>query len=438
MHTHVRLTAALLIPLLVLGPSCAGMPRQVRLEFEKGELLITPQAAPPIEVSEGDFKRALVKLSQDAELITFFNRPIEGRRLRLVPASFKPDDTFLPGYQRLCASRQKPTDCLNLLQDGQFDADDRQAVATSIAFHSILAGVAQELGRSVDPDRVYAMVTTAMVGFMVALAFPDPITKILLASLALAAIVYIGWDTFYSIRYGWLALKRRCASAANFADLQEAGQQFGTIVGENVGRIVVMLVVAAMGASLGSFTARLSSLPGFARAAQMFQLRFGLSLGSVAAGEVTAVTISASGASIALAPGVAMSSIGDPDPRWDSKRPTMTGNQGNSDASVTGRDLLRDLLYIKSQKGLGDIPPGTRAEAESLGRAWVNGRNVSRIDLDHGGYGLTDGVRTFRLQYKPRLGVWQANFQENTFIPGRGTGLEVKNIHMNITDMVAP
>src|SRR5262249_36908751 len=74
-------------------------------------------------------------------------------------------------------------------------------------------------------------------------------------------------------------------------------------------RILVMLVVATLGASLGSFTARLSSLPGFARAAQMFQARFGLSFGTVAAGQVTAVTVSASSVTLAMAPGMAMSSI---------------------------------------------------------------------------------------------------------------------------------
>src|SRR5205823_1825294 len=138
---------------------------------------------------------------QDAELIAFFNRPA-GARLHLVPASLTLDDPFVPGYQRLCSSRGKSPDCLNLLQDGSFSTDDRQSVATSIAFHSILAGVARELGRAVDPDQVYAMVTCAMVGFMVTLAFPDPITKILLAALALTVIAYIGWDTFYSIKEG--------------------------------------------------------------------------------------------------------------------------------------------------------------------------------------------------------------------------------------------
>ena len=73
----------------------------------------------------------------------------------------------------------------------------------------------------------------------------------------------------------------------------------------------------------------------------------------------------------------------------------------------------------------------------------INGVRLHRaikkdIHIIDGGYGLTDGTRTFRLQYKPKDGIWKANFQENTFIEGRTKGIEVKNVHMNITDMVAP
>ena len=35
MHEHVRVVAALLIPALALGPSCARAPRQVRLALAK-------------------------------------------------------------------------------------------------------------------------------------------------------------------------------------------------------------------------------------------------------------------------------------------------------------------------------------------------------------------------------------------------------------------
>ena len=105
-------------------------------------------------------------------------------------------------------------------------------------------------------------------------------------ALTLAAVAYVGWDTILGIRDGWKALKASCETATSFADLRAAGERFGTIIGERDGRIIVMLVVAAMGASLGSFTARLSAMPGFARATQFFQARCGFSFGAVTAGGV--------------------------------------------------------------------------------------------------------------------------------------------------------
>jgi hypothetical protein len=114
------------------------------------------------------------------------------------------------------------------------------------------------------------------------------------------------------------------------------------------------------------------------------------------------------------------------------------GLGGGARGAGAARNYVQDILSIKRQKGLGDIAAGTRADAEVLGEAWVNGTNVTRFELAGGGYGLTDGARTFRLQYKPMDGVWKANFQENTFITGRTRGIEVKNIHMTITDMVPP
>src|SRR3954466_15770854 len=312
MKPHVPITAAVLVPLLALGPSCATASRQgqLRLAFidesggasEGDQGVVEPLPSEPVELTDAEIAQGFRTLARDPQLIAFFRQP-ENTGLHLLPASYVLGDTFVPGYGQLCASRGQPSDCLGLLGDGAFDTDDRQGVAMSIAWHSVLSGVAQELGRSVDPQRVYVMVTTAMVGFMAMLAFPDPITKVILTVLTCAAVAYVGWDTIFGIRNGWKALKASCESATSFADLRAAGEKFGTIIGERVGRIIVMLVVAAMGASLGSFTARLSAMPGFARAAQFFQASCGFSFGAVTAGGVQAGTISASGAVVALTPG---------------------------------------------------------------------------------------------------------------------------------------
>src|SRR5258707_15792976 len=98
LRMHMRLTAALLIPLLAFGPSCVTGSRQGRLQFEKGEVIVTPQAMPPVEVSEVELKQAAARLSQDAELMAVFSRP-KATRLHLFPASFSLHDALLPGAQ---------------------------------------------------------------------------------------------------------------------------------------------------------------------------------------------------------------------------------------------------------------------------------------------------------------------------------------------------
>ena len=103
-------------------------------------------------------------------------------------------------------------------------------------------------------------------------------------------------------------------------------------------------------------------------------------------------------------------------------------------AAVTTRNVLQDIFSIQRQNGLGDIAAGTRAEAEAIGKAWVNGKNANQFPLENGGYGITDGTRTFRLQFKPKDNVWKANFQENVK-PDIGKPIEIKNVHMEITDM---
>ena len=98
------------------------------------------------------------------------------------------------------------------------------------------------------------------------------------------------------------------------------------------------------------------------------------------------------------------------------------------------RNLTQDILKLKRLKGNSDILAGTRQEAEALGKSWVNGKNVVKQKLDGGGFILKDGNRTFRLQFKPRSGIWQANFQENT-ISATGQISQIKNVHMNITNL---
>jgi hypothetical protein len=152
---------------------------------------------------------------------------------------------------------------------------------------------------------------------------------------------------------------------ALFADVGTAGERFGTIIGERVGRIIVMLVVAAMGASLGSFTARLSSLPGFGRAAQLFQARCGFSFGAVTSGGVQAVTISATGAVVALTPGAA----------WATTNAMVGSRGGGSTVPPKGR------VWFKNHKALVKALGSAGKDKEWHHIVEQNPTNMARKDI---------------------------------------------------------
>ena len=53
------------------------------------------------------------------------------------------------------------------------------------------------------------------------------------------------------------------------------------------------------------------------------------------------------------------------------------------------------------------------------------------------GYSSPEGMRAFRIQYKPKEGMWRANFQENMMVnnpypnPGQHS-FQLKNIHIDL------
>lgn len=100
------------------------------------------------------------------------------------------------------------------------------------------------------------------------------------------------------------------------------------------------------------------------------------------------------------------------------------------------------LLGVKqSNKGLSTLGSSTRETAMSAGKAWV-GDNYNIIKDGAGnvlGYSSADGMRAFRIQYKPKEGMWRANFQENIMVnnpypnPGQHSS-QLKNVHIDILD----
>ncbi|CAH8244580.1 hypothetical protein WJ0W_001813 [Paenibacillus melissococcoides] len=104
------------------------------------------------------------------------------------------------------------------------------------------------------------------------------------------------------------------------------------------------------------------------------------------------------------------------------------------------------LLGAKEGKGMTNIGYGDSKTAIEAGKAWVGNGFKEIRDKKTGdllGFSSEDGLRAFRLQYKPRDGVWKANYQENTRVTnslrnGKIETLEIRNAHIWITDLKDP
>ncbi len=103
---------------------------------------------------------------------------------------------------------------------------------------------------------------------------------------------------------------------------------------------------------------------------------------------------------------------------------------------------LQTILGIKqSEKGLSTLGSMTRENAINTGKSWV-GEDYKTITGKNGniiGYASKDGMRAFRIQYKPREGMWRANFQENMLVNNRYPNVgehvaELRNVHVDIID----
>lgn len=100
------------------------------------------------------------------------------------------------------------------------------------------------------------------------------------------------------------------------------------------------------------------------------------------------------------------------------------------------------LLGVKqSEKGMSTLGSSTRENAMSAGKTWV-GENYNTIIDKKGnvlGDSSEDGMRAFRIQYKPKEGIWRANLQENIMVnnpypnPGQHSST-LKNVHIDIID----
>ncbi|GED12590.1 hypothetical protein [Aneurinibacillus migulanus] len=95
---------------------------------------------------------------------------------------------------------------------------------------------------------------------------------------------------------------------------------------------------------------------------------------------------------------------------------------------------------------MSTLGSATRDQALSAGKAWAGKGSEAILDKATGemiGYKSKDGMRAFRLQFKPKEGMFRANFQENIMIRTESNYYDysktwapkqIRNVHIDILD----
>ncbi|SEL15787.1 A nuclease family of the HNH/ENDO VII superfamily with conserved AHH [Stigmatella aurantiaca] len=316
--------------LVLLGSGCAAS-RGVRLDTGEGRPFVyTPRTnEEPVRRSADEFHEAVQKLARTAPLsgrpreaaLRLFNlghprafAPVRGRlglvsvedphrgRL-LVPQEQDAEPELASAYGRWCQRQKMPRDCLHLLEEGvTLDEEGKRTLAFRLALDSVWAETAEALGELTDKEAMVTMLaTTGAVYFALWLA-PDPVlSKGIAATLTVALIGYLGWDTVWSLVKGWRVLAREVEAATTFDEIQDAGEKYGKVMGRNAARAFVMLAMAALGSTAQTLATRVPTLPGSAQASLVGVGQGGFRL--AAAGQVTSVAVAPGGViTIALSP----------------------------------------------------------------------------------------------------------------------------------------
>jgi hypothetical protein len=316
---NAREVGALFLVLLV---ACSGTPRvvypdressastQATARYEARVLSPDTGQPEPVVVSQQDFQRAMRMLATEiapstdprelarwlieGELRANLRADVEGERVvRLMPLE---DDSPLEaasvaeigrGYQRMCQRDYGGGDCLGLYTDGPtLTREDLRTLGLALALRGVLAETRASLKDMVSPAALVSMVVWTGCFYLLLWLLPEPVSKVLAASLTVAMLAWLPVQAVWSLMDGWGALVQEVDRATSYAQIEQASERFRKVMGENTARVVVLLVTTVLAGGTARFAAKLPKLPGFERAAAWAEAQ-GLRL--AAAGEVEAV-----------------------------------------------------------------------------------------------------------------------------------------------------
>ncbi|MFY2561713.1 AHH domain-containing protein [Corallococcus terminator] len=316
--------------LALLGAGCASS-REVRLDTGEGRPFVhEPRTdAEPVRLEPDEFTEAVQQLarttppfarSRDAAMRLFHLDPPrasahvrgrlglvsveEPRRGRLLVAETPDTETELASaYGRWCQRQEQSRDCLHLLDEGvALDEEGKRTLAFRLALDSVWDETEEALEGLTDKESMMTMLATTGAVYFALWLLPEPLlSKGIAATLTVALIAYLGWDTVWSLVQGWRVLAKEVEEATTFDGIQDAGDKYGEVMGRNAARAFVMLAMAALGGTAQTLAARIPTLPGSAQAALVGAGQGGFRLS--AAGQVTSVAVAAGGViTIALDP----------------------------------------------------------------------------------------------------------------------------------------
>jgi hypothetical protein len=287
--------------LLFLHSACAtGVPRGGRFhteappstalaEAEAGEEVEEEEAAdrpvhlslstrfPAVQVSRFELHQALSSLVLHTPLRLAGARPPLYLLARAsVPLSGEAWRTPLAqAYGRFCERCATPGDCLSLFQDWPgLDGEDKRDLALALSLHSALDSLDAELRGMFSTSQLFMTLSLTVIGYLALVAAPEPVSKGVAGSLALLMWGYLGWEFFDLVR-AYFRLWEEAAESSTFAELREAGDRFGKVIGPNSMRILLLLGTAAVGET-ASLLSNAPKLPGFARAAGALESQAGI------------------------------------------------------------------------------------------------------------------------------------------------------------------
>jgi hypothetical protein len=173
-------------------------------------------------------------------------------------------------------------------------------MALMFAFESLWPGMDAVFKASVDPEQLRMALFTSLSIYLGMLLLPEPVSKLLALAMTVTLVAYLGADTLFRVVEGYRQLQGEAQRARNFLELKAVGERYGQVLGEQVGRVLVMVATAALGwASHGVMKG--PPLPGFGRAAQVLKAEVGLDLPAVAS-QVQAVVVARPAVTVALTP----------------------------------------------------------------------------------------------------------------------------------------